>query len=51
MARIWDSKLTVDNRDTGEELVFAQLQIEFLKSEIERLTEAIRELSSTQIDK
>lgn len=51
MARIWDSKLTIDNRHTSEELVFAELQIEFLKSEIERLTETIRELSSTQIDK
>ena len=44
MARIYDSPKTED------EFAFLALQVEFLKSEIERLTETIRELSSTQTD-
>ena len=46
MARLYDSKLTIDNRPTEETLDFQEIQIAFLKAEVERLTEIIATMAS-----
>jgi prefoldin subunit 5 len=44
MARIWESTLSIDNRNPSESIRSLEIQAEFLREEIERLKGEIKNL-------
>jgi uncharacterized small protein (DUF1192 family) len=47
MARIWESTLSIDNRNPSESIRSLEIQAEFLREEIERLKNEINKLEKS----